>query len=104
MLKTIEPYKLADDTIVTVVEEAFYSITRTDNSLKLRYGNSQLEFPISVEKCILDLLSGGNKCIGDLGGGSIGTAGKKEVVRRMTEIGLTRVVEKGPPLSEHRLS
>ena len=104
LLQTIALHQLAHDTIVTVVEDACYSITRTNNSLKVRYGNSQLEFPISVEMCVLDLLSGGSKCVGDLGGGSIGTAGKKEVVRRMTEIGLTRIVEKGLSLPEHRLS
>jgi hypothetical protein len=97
LLQTIALSNLGCDSVVRPVKGACYSVTRMDTSLKLLYGNSELEIPLSLEKCLLDLLSTEDaKPVRELGG-TDAIQDKEQIVRRFIEVGLARVVEKGSP-------
>jgi ribosomal protein L16 Arg81 hydroxylase len=96
LLQTIELSNLGRDSVVRPVKGACYSVARTDSSIKLLYGNSELEIPLSLEKCLLDLLSTEDaKPVRELGGPDT-FQDKEQIVRRLVEIGLARVVHTVP--------
>jgi hypothetical protein len=59
----------------------------------LQYGNNVIEFPRSAELPLVDLLSSHSKKISDIDG-ELDINDKIEVVRRTTEIGLTRLSQR----------
>ena len=93
LLQSVHINNMNGNTCVSIEDGANYQITKTSEKIVLQYGNNVIEFPGSVERPLVDLLSSRSKKISDIDG-ELDINDKIEVVRLTTEIGLTRLSQR----------